>query len=241
VRQRVQSTIAGAVAGGLLGLVLTAIYGGRMALGSVDAVTINGPVARSQFVVSSGGMYALVLLVAVVGGLAIAGVTYALGRETEPDAPRFPLAWLMPVAGITSAIMAYAVLRGGLGAVADISAGVVTVSVFRFTIIALVAGIVAGAVTARLVDAVARPALFGEANEAWPESPRAFMLEMARAVGAPTIAAVVIAAFAITFSQVLLQLHGPAAVAAFSVVAALILGLVSLAAYRPWDRGSSAG
>jgi hypothetical protein len=218
-----------------------AIYGGRTALGSVDAVALNGPVARSQFVVSSGGMYALVLVVALAGGLAIAGVTYALGRETEPDAPKFPLSWLLPVAAVSSAIMAYAVLRAGLGATADISAGVVTVSVFRMTVIALIAGVVSGAVTARLVDALARPATFGEANEAWPESRRAFVLEMVRAIGAPTIAAVVIAAFAVTFSQVLLQLHGTAAVAAFSIVAALILGLVSLAAYRPWERGRSTG
>lgn len=241
MRQRVRSSIAGATAGGLLGLVLMAVYGGRTALGSVDAVALEGPVARSEFVVSSGGLYALVILVALLGGLAIAGVTYALGRETEPEAPKFPLAWLLPVAAITSAIMAYATLRAGLGAAASINAGVVTVSVFRMTVIALVAGIVAGATTARLVDALARPSTLGEANEAWPESPRAFVLEMARAIGAPTIAAVIIAAFAVTFSQVLLQLHGAAAVAAFSIVAALILGIVTLAAYRPWDQRGRTG
>lgn len=241
MRQRVRSTIAGSIAGGLLGLVLTAIYGGRTALGSVDAVAISGPVARSEFVVSSGGMYALVLVVAIVGGLVIAGVTYALGREAEPDAPKFPLSWLMPVAGLTSGVMAYAVLRGGIGASADITAGVITVSVFRMTVIALIAGIVSGGVTARLVDALARPATLGEANAAWPESPRAFAIEAVRAIGAPTIAAIIIAGFAITFSQILLQLHGMAAVAAFSIVAALILGLVSLAAYRPWDPGNRTG
>ena len=103
--QRLRTTVAGAVAGGLLGLVLTAIYGGRAALGSVDAIALRGSVARSEFVVSSGGMYALVLLVSMLGGLIIAGVTYALGREAEPDAPKFPLSWLLPVAAITSAIM----------------------------------------------------------------------------------------------------------------------------------------
>lgn len=185
-------------------------------------------------------MYALVIVLALAGGLAIAGVVYALGREAEPDAPKFPLSWLLPVAAITSAIMAYAVLRGGLGVGADITAGVVTVSAFRLTVIALIAGVVAGGVTSRVVDALARPATLGEANEAWPESSRAFVLEMLRAIGAPTIAALVIAVFAITLSQVLLQLHGMAAVAAFSIVAAVILGVVSLAAYRPWDRGSAA-
>lgn len=239
MRHRVRSTVAGALAGGLLGLTLMAIYGSRTALGSVDAVVVDGPVARSQFVVSSGGMYALVLVIALVGGCAVAGIIYALGRETEPDAPKFPLTWLLPVAGVASAIMAYAVLRAGLGAVADIEAGTVTVSVFRMTVIALVAGVVAGGVTARVVDSLARPATLGEANVAWPESPRAFAAEMARAIGAPMMAAIIIAVFAITFSQVLLQLHGLAAVAAFSGVAALILLAVSLAAYRPWDRDSS--
>ena len=241
MRHRIRSTIAGAAAGGLLGLLLTAVYGGRTAIGSVDAVVVDGAVARAEFVVSSGGLYALVMLLALVGGVAVASVTYAIGREAEPDAPKFPLAWLLPIAAVTSAIMAYATLRGGLGIGAEIKAGTVTVSVFRLTVIALLAGVLAGGVTSRLVDAVARPATLGEANEAWPASRRAFATESMRAIGTPTIATILIAVFAITFSQVLLSLHGAASVIVFSVIAALILGIVSLAAYRPWDSSDPPG
>jgi hypothetical protein len=34
----------------------------------------------------------------------------------------------------------------------------------------------------------------------------------------------------------LLSLHGTASVAAFSIVAGIVLGLAALVAYRPWDR-----
>ena len=87
----------------------------------------------------------------------------------------------------------------------------ITVSVFRLIIVMLITGFVAGGATASVVDALARPGFLGFEGEAVPESPAAFMGEMLSAIGAPTIALVAIAVFAIGLSQILLSLHGTAA------------------------------
>jgi len=235
---RVRSVIYGATAGALLALVGLALFGSRVSMGSVKGILLN-PAAgrgRSDFVISSGGLYLAVIVLAIAGGIVIAGLVYAFGREDDPDGARFPLRYLLPTAAITAAIMAYAALRFGLGAAADIETGIVTVSVFRMIIVSLLAGTVAGGATASVVDALARPSFIGFEGEAVPQSTSAFMKEMMSAIGAPTIAVVVTAVFAIGLSQILLSLHGAAAVAAFAVAGAIVLGGATLAAYRPWER-----
>ncbi len=237
---RLKATVYGAVAGAFTGLALLVFWTGRTALGSIDGVMLRGTArGRSEFVVSSGGLYFLVIVSAVIGGLAIAGIAYTLGRESEPESPKFPLRFLLPTAAIVAATMAYAVLRVGLGASAGILNGVVTISVFRMVVLAVVVGAVAGGITASTVDALARPANLGFEGAAWPTSTRAFLTEMMRAIGGPTIATVTVAAFAIVLSQFLLQLHGAASVAAFSVVGAIVLGGAAAIAYRPWDNVGS--
>ncbi len=181
-------------------------------------------------------MYLIVVIAGILGGLAVAGLTYAAARESEPDAPKFPLRWQLPVAGLTSGLAAYAMLRAGIGAFADITAGVVTVSVFRFVLIALVAGAVAGAVTAYIVDRLARPDLLGFGGAAWPTNPRELMMEMARSVAIPVVAVMIAGAFAFGLSQVLLEAQGWLAVTLFSVAGAVVLGGATLLAYRPWER-----
>lgn len=235
---RLKSVVYGAFAGALFALAGLALFGSRVSLASVEGVLLDPTTGRGRadFVVSSGGTYLALLIVAMAGGLMIAGIVYALGRENEPDGARFPLRYLLPTAAITAGIMAYATLRIGLGAVADIEAGVITVSVFRLIVVLLISGFVSGGATASVVDALARPGFLGFEGEAVPASPAAFMGEMLSAIGTPTIALVVIAAFAIGLSQILLSLHGTASVAAFSIVAAVVLGLAALVAYRPWDR-----
>ena len=234
---RLKAAVYGSVAGGFVGLALLVYWTGRTALGSIDAVTLTGVArGRSDFVVSSGGMYFLVLVSAVLGGLAIGGISYALGRESEPESPKFPLKYLLPMAAATAAIMAYAVVRFGLGASGTIEEGVVTVSVFRMTVLAVVSGAVAGAITASAVDALARPAVLGLEGEAWPVSAGAFMGEMVRAIGGPIVATVTIAALAISLSELLLTLTGTASVAVFGVVGAIVLGGAAAVAYRPWEK-----
>jgi len=237
---RLRSVIYGAAAGVTFALVGLAVYGSRASLGSVDGILLNpAGRGRSDFVISSGGLYLALVILALLGGLLIAGLVYAFGRENEPEGARFPLRYLLPTAGVTAAVMAYAVLRAGLGATADIDAGIVTISVFRMIVVVALAGLVAGGATASVVDALARPGFLGIEGEAVPASSGAFMKEMMTAVGTPTVAVIAIAVFAVSLSQVLLSLHGAAAVAAFSVVGAIVLGLGALAAYRPWESSSS--
>jgi hypothetical protein len=228
----------GAVAGGFLGLIAVALLGGRFALNAAVATPVadGSPRASIEFVASSGGMYMLVLLAGIVGGLAIAGITYAVGRESEPDAPKFPLRWLLPTAGFVSGVAAYATFRAGLGLFADITAGVVTISVSQLVLIALSSGAVAGAVTAFIVDRLARPESLGLGGVAWPSGARELLGAMTRAVGLPIMAVVIGGVFALGLSQLLLGVSATTAVVIFSVVGVLVLGGAVLLAYRPWER-----
>ncbi len=234
--QRVRSVVYGATGGALLALVGLAVFGSRASLGSVHGVLLD-PAAgrgRSDFMVSSGGLYVAVIILAVLGGLVVAGAIYAFSTRDAGER-RFPLRFLLPLAGITAAIMAYATLRAGLGAVATIDLGTVSISAFRLIIVSMAAGAIAGGATASVVDALARPSFLGFEGDAVPRSSAAFMREAASAIGAPTIAVVMVAVFAIGLSQILLSLHGAASVAAFSIVGAIVLGGAALVAYRPWD------
>ncbi len=93
-----------------------------------------------------------------------------------------------------------------------------------------------GAITAALVDRLARPEKLGLGGEAWPTSPGALIGEAARAVGTPMMAMVAAGGFAVVLAEVLLALEGTAAVVVFSLAAAVVLGGASLLAYRPWER-----
>ncbi len=238
--QRTLSAAWGAAVGSLLALGVLVLFTGRQAIGSVGAVVLDYDAvrARPQFAVSSGGLFLLVAGIALLGGLAVAALTYARSRELDPTSERFPLRAVLPVGAVTSLVAGYAVLRAGLGATADIGGGVVTISAFRMIVVTLLAGFVAGAVTAGIVEPLARKRVLGFGGEAWPADRGTFLRAMARAVGAPMLAAITIVALAIGLSELLLALGKDAAVAVFAVVAAVVLGGVALVAYRPWDRSN---
>jgi hypothetical protein len=232
---RIRASLYGAVAGAVIALAFTALFVGRFALRSVSQVD-----GRAAFEVTSGALYLLVVIVGALAGLTIGVVAYAFGREAEPDAPRFPLQYLLPVAAATGALFAYAVLRAGLAFFGDINQGMATISVVRMVVVVLVMGVLAGGITSAVVDALARPAFLGLEGEAIPESAGAVMVEMGRALGAPLIALIVGAGFAVGLSQILLAVEGTGAVAIFSVVGALVLGGATLIALRPWERNGGA-
>ncbi len=225
----------GAIAGGVVAMVLLTIFVGRFAVNALDV--LNG---RASFEASSGSVYLLVVVTGLLGGLAISVVTYAFGAESEPESQRFPLTWMLPIGAVVAALFAYAVLRFGVGLAGDISAGVITISVMRMAVIALVMGVVAGGITGATVDALARPSMIRFEGEAAPESPQAILAEMLQAIGAPVIALIVGAVFAIALAQVLLAVEGIGATIIFSVVGALVLGGAALIATAPWDREGSA-
>jgi hypothetical protein len=235
---RVRAFLYGTVAGAFLALVTFAVFGGRFALRAAVATPIAEGSSRAHldFAASSGALFLIVIVGAVLGGLAVAGITYAAAREGEPDAPKFPLRYQLPIAAGVAAITAYAVVRAGIGGFGDITMGIVTVSVFRMALIVVVAGATAGATTGYLVDRLARPELLGLGGVAW-ESHRAVLASMTRAVGIPLMAVVGAGGFAIALAQLLLGAENiDIAVILFSVAGAVVLGGITLLAYRPWDR-----
>lgn len=244
---RLRAVFIGAGAGVAITLVLSLILGGRFALPSAVATPRSELDVRAtiEFVASSGGLYLVTLVAGALVGLCVAGLSYAVGREANSEAERYPLRAMLPLAAILSALVGYAMVRLGLGLWADITAGVVTISVSRMLLILVVAGAVTGALTGDAVDRLARPQLLGLEGVAVPESTGAMMREMMSAVGTPVVAFLVAAIFAIALSQLLLELAHTSvnlAVAVFSIAAALILAGAALLAYRPWERrGRSSG
>lgn len=234
---RIRAALYGSLAATLLALVAYVLLGGRFALGAAIATQLRegSPRAAIDFSGSSGGLYLIVLIAGIGVGLVVAGITYAAAREREPDTPKFPLRYQLPIAGLVSGITAYTVLRAGIGSLADIEAGIVVVSVVRFTLIVALAGAVSGAITGYVVDRLARPDLLGLGGVAW-ESRGAVMKSMARAVGLPVVAVVIAGGFAVGLSRVLLDAEGTLAVILFSVAGTIVLAGAALLAYRPWER-----
>jgi len=243
-RSRGRAVLIGAASGAALTLVATLVLGGRFALESAVATPNSEADVRAtiEFVASSGGLYLLVIAVGALIGMAVAGIAYAVGREANSEAPRYPLRAMLPLAAVVGGIAAYAVVRTGLGLLADITAGVVTITVGRMLLILVVAGAVTGALTSDAVDRLARPQLLGIEGVAVPESTGAMMREMVSAVGTPITAFLVAVIFAVALSQLLLGLAHTSvnlAVAVFGIAGALILGIAVLLAYRPWESKNS--
>lgn len=212
---------------------------GRWGLSSLEAeaaVDVSQR-ASAHFVLSSITLYLVIAMGAVVIGLLIATIAYAVGREADPVGDRFPLGYMMVAAAITAVVIGYGIARLGLEIAGASSEGQITVAATSLVLIIVIAGAIGGGATASVVDALARPAFIGYSGEAAP-SMAVVMKEMLAAIGAPTVAVIVAAAFAVGLSQLLLTLHGAASTVAFSLVAAAILGLVTLLAYRPWERAT---
>jgi hypothetical protein len=235
----------GALGGAVLGIVAVALSAGLFVEHTVDAVLLSSTQrARPLFVASAGSLYLFTALAAAVGGGVIALLTVSLGREFEPDEPRFR----PTVATVTGAALAaatgYGALRAGLGVggtiTTDFAAGTVTVelSVFRALVVAVVSGASAGIAAAFTADHLARRRLMGFEGEAWPRSAARFVRESITAAGIPVLALMGIFAVVFGLSRVLLAGHGAAPVAAASVIAALILAGAALIAAHPPRRGS---
>lgn len=234
--------LTGAVSGLVIAFAFVAWFGGWTSIETVDAVAgmVGTAGATPVFVTDADAMWLLTLFLGAVGGLILAGVSYAGGRALEPDAPAYRLGWVAPIGLILGSVMAYSVVRLGVTIGGDSTGSEVAVPVTTFVLVAALAGIAAGMVIAPIVAALARPANIGPRNEATPVSSKAFWLDTMGAVGVPTLAAVIIAILAISFAQLLLSAESTVvAVTAFAVVAALILGGTTLLALRPWDRSES--
>ncbi len=232
--------LGGAGTGLVVALALLAWFGGFAALGRVDAVPLTATVARPRFVVDAPALWLLTLLLGGAGGTAVAAVAAAVSRVTAPETSRIPLRYPLTIGAILAAIMAYAVVRLGVTIAGEVAGGSAIVPVGAMTVIVAVAGLAAGTVTGPVVDALTRRSTLGAPNVATPHSGAEILRDLARAVGTPLIAAVVVAVLAVGLAQVLLSSPAPAvAIAVFALVAAAILAGTTLAALRPWERDRS--
>jgi hypothetical protein len=115
--------------------------------------------------------------------------------------------------------------------------GVVAVPVTALVVVSAAAGLIAGAVTVPIVDALSRHSSIGDPNEATPATGEAFWSDFGRAVGIPAVAIAIGALLAVGLAQVLLSAGSTVAtVSVFSLVGAIILGGTTLLALRPWEK-----
>ncbi len=201
---RIRTAGWGALLGALLALAAMAVLGGRFALPTATATPVSEGSAAADlaFTASTGWTYLLVIVAGLVSGAGVAAAVYAFGRESEPDAPRFPLRWLVPAAAAVFALFGYAVIRATILLFGESVDGIVTIPLTAMIVGGLIGGAVAGAVTAGVVDRLARPEVLGLGGEAWPASPAALIREASRAIGTSIMALVLVAGFAVALGRV---------------------------------------
>ena len=232
----------GSIAGILIAFGCVAWLGGYLAIDTVDAVTQvpNTPAAEPQFVATANSLWLLLFIVGAVGGLIIAGISYAVGRVLDPEASAYPAGWLLLLGFVLGGVLVFSTVRLGVTIWGSAEGDLVSVPVATFILVAAFAGLLGGAIVAPIVDVLARPATIGPRNEATPVSSRAFWMDLGGAIGVPLLAVAIGALIAIGLAELLLSADSTVVtVATFSLVAAAILGAVTLLAYRPWDRSSS--
>ena len=226
--------VVGSLGGLAIAIGLLAFFGSFTAL---DTVAIDGV---AVFTASTASMGLLVFALGALGGLIIAAFAHASGRARNPEAARFAFGWLAIVGIVLGGTMAFATVSLGVTIGGNSTSGSITMPVTAMVVSVAVAGLLAGAITAPVVDALARPASFGALDAATPMTSGQFWSDMGRAIGIPVLAISIGALLAVLLAELLLSTDSAAAsVAVFSVVGAIVLGGTALFAIRPWDRSSS--
>ena len=223
------------MAGGLIAVVLLALFVGRFAIETVGLS--NG--GDGELVVTSGALYLATVVVALLGGTVVSAIAYGASSDGNESVTRFELAHVMPFGLVAAVAAGYGLLRAGLGLAADADAGMVTTTIAALAFSALVAGLVAGGLTSWIVATLAAKSIVGLEGEAAPASTGAMMKAAMQAVTGPMLAIVVIAALAIALAQLLLAAEGVAAIAIFGGAAALVLLGAAAAAYLGGSNGDN--
>lgn len=233
--------LAGATSGAVVGIAVLAVIGSRVLENGVDASLLNSDTlrARAEFVVGRGGFNVLVLIAGAVGGAALGSLGSFVARAAVGSS-RNALTSLSVTGALAGATVAFAAGTAGLGAVGSIDGGVITVSVFRAILLALIVGGVVGAVVGGTAERLAHAEVLGLEGEAWPRTPMAFTREALTAVGAPFLAAVVGIALVWAMSFILLDASHTVALIVFGAVAAAVLfGAAIIAANPPVEDDSA--
>jgi hypothetical protein len=225
--------ILGAAVGAVAGIGVLALVAARLIDGGLGAALSASGTARADFVVSQGGLYLLVILAGVLGGAVLGALGFTVAREAAPDAPRVSLGPLTVLGAGAGVVVAFAMARALVGLSADISGGIVTISVSRGAIVALTTGAATGLVLGGAVERLSNPAVYGFGGEAWPAHPVAFLRDAAVAVGFPLLALGVGGLTVWGLSAVLLEASKEVAIVVFGGVAALVLAVAAFVAARP--------
>jgi hypothetical protein len=227
--------LTGALAGGLIAVVLLAMLAGRYAM---EAIGLSSG-GDAELVVTSGALYLATVVAALLGGVVVSAIAYGASSDGDETVTRFELAHVMPFGLVAAVAAGYGTLRAGLGLAADAEGGVVTTTLAALAFTALVAGLVAGALTSWVVATLAAKSIVGLEGEAAPASTGAMMKAAMQAVTGPMLAIIVIAALAVALAQLLLAAEGVAAIAIFGGVAAVVLLGAAAAAYLGGSKGDN--
>ncbi|MCP4306265.1 MAG: hypothetical protein GY788_15640 [bacterium] len=227
--------LSGALAGGLIAVVLLALFIGRFAVETIG-LSESGD---ARLVITSGALYLATVVVALLGGAVVSVIAYGASSDGDGSVTRFELAHVMPFGLVAAVAAGYGMLRAGLGLAADAEAGMVTTTIATLAFSALTAGLVAGGLTAWIVATLAAKSIVRLEGEAAPANTGAMMKAAMQAVSGPMVAIVVIAALAIALAQLLLAAEGVAAIAIFGGAAALVLLGAAAAAYLGGSKGDN--
>jgi len=232
-RRTLAAMILGAAVGMVAGVGVLALAASRLVDGGVGATFSATGLARAEFVVSQGGLFVLVILAGLMGGSLLGALGFTVAREASPESRRVALGPLTTLGALAGVVVAFAATRALVGLTADITGGVVTISVFRAGIVALGAGAATGLVVGGAVERLANPAVYGFGGEAWPANPVAFLRNTAVALGFPILALAVGGLIVWGLSAVLLEASKEVAIVVFGAAAAAVLGIAAFVASHP--------
>ncbi len=230
-RRTWSAILLGGTLGAILALAVVALSAGRIIGSGIDAVLVEGEPARATFLVNQAALYVLVVVASTVGGAILAAVGFAAGKLAGPESDRFSLVPLVVIGAFAGAVIGFAAARTVIGVGGTTTDGVISLSVFRAAMVALVTGAVTGTVVGGTVERVGRPEVLGFSGTAWPSNPAAFLRDAMAAMGLPTLAIVIGLAIVFVLSRVLLEADKTTALIVFGASAALTLfGAAAIAA-----------
>lgn len=243
MHRRTWSAIAlGGTLGAILGLAVVALAAARVIGSGVEAVVFDEATGatRATFLVGQAGMYLLIVVAGALGGALIAGLGYAVGVLAGEEGERFSLTPLTIIGAFAGAVIGFAAARTAIGVGGTITDGVVSLSVFRAAMVALIAGATTGIVVAGTVERVGRPEVLGFKGPAWPSNPLAFARDALAAMGLPALGLILGLGIVFALSQILLEANKTTSLVIFGGAAALVLvGAAAIAAMPPRRGGSS--
>jgi len=235
-RRTWSAIVLGGTLGAILALAVVALSAGRLIGSGVHTVLVEGEPARATFLVNQAALYVLVIVASTIGGAVLAAVGFAAGKLAGPESDRFALVPLAIIGAIVGAVIGFAAVRTAIGVGGTITDGVISLSVFRAAMVALIAGAVTGTVVGGTVERVGRPEVLGFEGTAWPSNPAAFLRDAMTAMGLPALAIVIGLTVVFVLSRVLLEADKTTGLIVFGAVAALVLFGAAAIAARPTRR-----